>query len=91
MNSAGLPVEGVQITFPSPEDVSTAYDVGNAYSDALPETSVRGMAVLLNLEAPPWPGTPLGIVADVDGEQLSAQVQVARNAVTVVTAVVPDP
>jgi len=91
VNGASQPVEGVQVTFPAPEDVSTAYDAGDTYSDALPQTSTRGMAVLLNLDAPPWPGSALGIVAQIDGEQLSAQVQVARGAVTVVTAVVPDP
>jgi hypothetical protein len=91
VNSQRQPVEGVQITFPTPDDVSTAYDAGDTYSDALQQTSTRGMAILLNLDAPPWPGTPLGIVADIDGEQLSAQVQIARGAVTVVTAVVPDP
>jgi hypothetical protein len=84
-------VTGVQIAFPAPENVSTAYDAGDAYSDALPETSARGMAVLLNLQAPAWPGTPFGIVAELDGEQLSTEVQIARGAVTVVTAVVPDP
>jgi hypothetical protein len=91
VNGASQPVEGVQITFPAPEDISTAYDAGDTYSDALPETSTRGMAVLLNLDAAPWPGTPFGIVAQIDGVQLSAQVQIARGAVTVVTAVVPDP
>jgi hypothetical protein len=91
VNVASQPLEGVQITFPAPENVSIAYDAGDTYSDALPETSTRGMAVLLNLDAPPWPGSTLGVVADIDGEQLSAQVQIARGAVTVVTAVVPDP
>lgn len=91
VNGEGQPVEGVQITFPAPDDISTAYDAGDTYSDALPETSTRGMAVLLNLDAAAWPGTPFGIVAQIDGEQLSAQVQIARGAVTVVTAVVPDP
>jgi hypothetical protein len=91
VNGASQPVEGVQVTFPAAEDVSTAYDAGDTYSDALPETSTRGMAVLLNLAAEPWPGNALGIVAQIDGEQLSAQVQIARGAVTVVTAVVPDP
>lgn len=91
VNGTMQPIEGVQITFPAPENISTAYDAGDTYSDALPETSVRGMAVLLNLDAPPWPGTPFGIVADIDGEQLTADVQIVEGAVTVVTAVVPDP
>jgi hypothetical protein len=91
VNGTMQPIEGVQITFPAPENISTAYDAGDTYSDALPETSVRGMAVLLNLDAPSWPGTPFGIVADIDGEQLTADVQIVQGAVTVVTAVVPDP
>lgn len=91
VDTARQPVAGVQITFPAPESTSIAYDAGDAYSDALPETSARGMAVLLNLEAPPWPGTPLGIVAELDGAQLSTEVQIAGGAVTIVTAVVPDP
>lgn len=86
------PVEGVQITFPTPESVSTAYDAGDLYSDALASTSTRGMAVLLNVGgAAPFPGSLTSIVADLDGEQLTASVQIARGAVSVVTAVVPDP
>lgn len=91
VDSARQPVEGVQIAFPAPEDVSTAYDAGDTYSDALPETSARGMAVLLNIDAPAWPGGAFSIVANLDGDQLSAEVQIASGAVSVVTAVVPDP
>lgn len=91
VDSDERPVEGVQITFPSPDNVATAYDAGDSYSDALPTTSVRGMAVLLNLDAPAWPGSPLAIVADLDGDRLSAEVQLVRGAVSVVDAVIPDP
>jgi hypothetical protein len=83
-------VEGVQVTFPAPEDVSTAYDAGPIYSDALAQTSTRGTAVLLNITAPDYPGTALTIIATLDGERFTAPVQVARRAVTIVTAVVPD-
>jgi hypothetical protein len=91
VNSARQPLEGVQIAFPAPDDVSTAYDAGDAYSDALPQTSTRGMAVLLNIVAPPWPGGAYSVVATLDGEEFLAQVQIAEGAVSVVTAVVPDP
>ncbi len=86
----GTPVEGVQLTFPVPDQVSTAYDAGAIYSDALEQTSTRGTAVILNLSAPTYPGTALTIGATVDGELFTAPVQVARGAVTLVTAVVPD-
>lgn len=85
------PVEGVEIVFPSPDSVPIAYDAGDTYSDGLPTTATRGMAVLLNVDAPPWPGSPLAIVAELDGEPFRAGVQVASGAVTVVTARVPDP
>jgi hypothetical protein len=86
----GVEMEGVQLTFPAPEDVSTAYDAGSIYSDALAQTSTRGTAVLLNMDAPPYPGTPLSIGATLDGELFTASVRIARRAVTLVTAVVPD-
>lgn len=92
VDSDGEPVEGITITFPDPQNVATAYDAGDIYSDALDATSARGMAILLNLDAPAWPGSALTIVADRGGsDQLSAPVRLARGAVTVVSAVVPDP
>ena len=86
----GVAVEGVQVTFPAPEEASTAYDAGAIYSDALDRTSTRGTAVLLNLRAPVYPGTPLTLAATVGGELFTAPVQIAQGALTVVTAVVPD-
>ncbi|HTV18510.1 MAG TPA: hypothetical protein VMG12_07560 [Polyangiaceae bacterium] len=86
------PVEGVQITYPDPQSVATAYDAGDIYSDALDATSARGMAILLNQEAPEWPGTSADIYANLDGaSQLTARVRLVRGSVTVVSAVVPDP
>jgi hypothetical protein len=90
VDEVGVEMEGVQVTFPAPEDVSTAYDAGAIYSDALAQTSTRGTAVLLNMDAPSYPGTPLSIGATLDGELFTASVQIARRAVTLVTAVVPD-
>jgi hypothetical protein len=87
----GRPLEGVHVALPDPALVSTAYDNGDGYSDALEATSTRGMAVLLNLAAARYPGTPTGIVAEVDAEQFTTELRVAAGAVTVVTAVVPDP
>ena len=84
------PVEGVEIVFPSPDSVPIAYDAGDTYSDGLPTTATRGMAVLLNVDAPAWPGSPLAIVAELDDEPFQVPVRVASRAVTVVTAFVPE-
>jgi hypothetical protein len=71
--------------------VSTAYDSGDTYTDTEDSTSRRGMAVLLNLAAAKFPGGVTSILAEVDGQQLTLQLHIAQSAVTVVTAVVPDP
>jgi hypothetical protein len=91
IRESGAPIEGVRITFPLPEDVPTAYDAGDAFSSALEETSERGTALLLNMTAPQYPGVSTSIVADLDGEQLTAQLQIVGAALTVVSAVVPGP
>lgn len=91
VDERGAPLAGVRITIPDPAQVSTAYDAGDTYSDALDATSVRGTAVLLNLPAARYPGGATSITADIDGEPLTANLLIAQGAVTVVTAVVPDP
>jgi hypothetical protein len=85
------PLDGVHIAFPPPSDVSTAYDAGDIYSDALDATSTRGMAVLFNLSAAKYPGSPINIVAEIDGEQFGTELRIAAGAVTLVTAVIADP
>lgn len=87
----GVPLEGVRITFPTPEQVPTAYDAGAIFSSALEQTSDRGMALLVNMPAAPYPGIGTSIVAELDGQQLTAQLQIAAGTLTVVSAVVPDP
>jgi hypothetical protein len=87
----GGPIQGVHITFPDPDTISTAYDAGDTYSDELDTTSTRGTAILLNMSAPGFPGGATSIYADVDGEQFMTQVQIAAAGVTIVTAVVPNP
>jgi len=91
VTSNGIPIDGVAVTYPSPGDVAVAYDAGDTYSDALDQTSTRGTALLLNLTAPPYPGRTETLVAVIDGRQFSAEVQLAQSAVTVLSAVVPDP
>lgn len=90
VDGEGAAMEGVQVTYPAADEVSTAYDAGAIYSDALDQTSTGGTAILLNLTAPPYPGTSLTMGATVNGQRFTAPVQIALGAVTVVTAVVPD-
>jgi hypothetical protein len=87
----GVPIAGVQILVPPPEQVPTAYDAGDIFTSALEETSERGMALLVNMPAAPYPGVITTIVAELDGMQLSAEVQLAAGALSVVSAVVPEP
>jgi len=86
----GTPIEGVHIAFPAIEQVPTAYDAGDAFSSALDATSERGMALLVNMQAPAYPGGTTSVVAELDQQQLTAQLQVAAGALTVVSAVVPE-
>jgi hypothetical protein len=89
------PLEGVQITFPAPSLADIAYDTGETYGDGTDDvtdaTSTRGMAVLLNMSAAPYPGSVTSIVADVDGLQVSTEIQIAAGAVTVATVVIDEP
>jgi hypothetical protein len=91
VDERGAPAAGVRITIPDPAMFSTAYDAGDIYSDSLEATSERGMAILLNLPAAAYPGSATSIVADVSGEPLTTNLLIAQGAVTVVTAVIPDP
>jgi len=91
VTSGGVPIEGVTVIYPSPGDVAVAYDAGDTYSDALDETSTRGTALLMNLSAPPYPGRTETLVAELDGRQFNAQIQLSRSAITILSAVVPDP
>jgi hypothetical protein len=87
----GLALEGVQVQFPPPDQVPTAYDDGDIYTDALDATSTRGMAVLANLNAPPYPGGSTTIVANLDGATFTTEIQIAAGALTVVSAVIEQP
>jgi hypothetical protein len=86
-----VPAAGVRITIPDPIQFSTAYDAGDIYSDSQDATSARGMAIVLNLPAASYPGSATSIVADLNGEQFTTNLLIAQGAVTVVTAVIPDP
>jgi hypothetical protein len=91
VDERGAPAAGVRITIPDPTVIRTAYDAGDTYSDSLDATLDRGMALLLNLEAAAYPGSATSIVAEVDGVPLTTNLLIAQGAVTVVTAVIPDP
>jgi hypothetical protein len=87
----GLALEGVAIQFPPPDQIPTAYDAGDIYTDAVDATSTRGTALLANLNAPPYPGGSSTIVANLDGATFTTEIQIARGAVTVVSAVIERP
>jgi hypothetical protein len=88
VDELGAPVDGVTVTFPTPDDASIAYDAGDVYSDALTETSVRGTVVLLNLAAAPYPGSVTSIVATLASQpdrQFRAPLLVSAGMVTLFT------
>jgi hypothetical protein len=91
VRASGAPIDGVHIVFPDIDLVPTAYDAGDAFSSALDVTSERGMALLVNLQAPAYPGGSTSVVAELDGQRFTAQLQVAAGALTIVSAVLPDP
>jgi hypothetical protein len=91
VRASGAPISGVHIAFPTRELVPTAYDAGDAFSSVLDFTAERGMALLVNMQAPPYPGIATSVVAELDDLQFSAQLQIAAGALTIVSAVVPDP
>jgi hypothetical protein len=87
----GTPLEGVQIQFPPPARFPIAYDAGAIYTDAFDATSTRGMALIVNLDAPAYPGAPSTIVANLDGAAFTTDIQLASGALTVVSAVIEPP
>lgn len=91
IRTSGAPIPAVGIVFPARTQVPTAYDAGDAFSSALETTSDRGMALLVNMPAPPYPGGATSIVAALDDQEFTAQLQIAAGALTVVSAVVPEP
>jgi len=48
------------------------------------------MALLVNMPAAAYPGVITTVVAELDGVQLSLEVQLAAGALTNVSAVVPE-
>jgi hypothetical protein len=84
-----VPISGLRLVFPAPEDVGVAYDAGDIYSDAQLETSTRGTVVLLNLPAAGYPGVVTNVVAELPlllpDQQFRANLRVAAGSVTVLT------
>jgi hypothetical protein len=90
VDTLGVPLSGVSVTFPTPSDADVAYDAGDLYSDTLTETSVRGTVVLLNMAAAPYPGGLTSIAATVTSlpdSDFRAQLRVSAGAVTLDTVV----
>lgn len=84
----GVPVPGVSLTYPTPDDAGIAYDSGDLYSDLLTETSVRGTVVLLNLSAPPYPGGSTSIVAraaSLPDREFRSDLRITAGSVTLFT------
>ena len=83
-----VPIIGVSLTYPTPDDAGIAYDSGDLYSDGLTETSVRGTVVLLNLSAAPYPGGSTSIVARVASSpdrEFRSDLRVTAGSVTIFT------
>lgn len=90
VRSNGVALPDVHISVPPATQVPTAYDAGDIFTSAIDATSERGMALLVNMPAAPYPGITTSVVAELDDQQFSAQVQIVSGALTVVSAVVPD-
>jgi hypothetical protein len=88
VSEQGAPVPQVQLRFPAPGDVAVAYDVGDAYSDQVTETSARGTLVLLNMPAGTYPGTLTSVTVQVNGANQNISIRTIVGGVSVVTAVV---
>ena len=91
VRASGAPIPDVHIEFPRVDQVPTAYDAGDAFSSALNATSDRGMALLVNMQAAPYPGSTTSVIAALDDRQFGAELQIAAGALTIVSAVVPEP
>jgi hypothetical protein len=88
VDELGVPISGLRLVFPAPEDVGVAYDAGDIYADAQLETSTRGTVVLLNLPAARYPGVVTNVVAELASlpmQQFRANLRVAAGSVTVLT------
>lgn len=91
VRASGAPISDVHVAFPPPEQAPTAYDAGDAFSSVLDATGDRGMALLVNLQAARYPGSATSVVAELDDLQFRAELQIAAGALTIVSAVVPEP
>lgn len=93
VTSDNLPVSGVKLSI---SGQTVAYDAGNTYTDAqgappLGATQGRGMAVVVNYVASPFPGGPVTLeyVKPLSNMPTALNLRVANGAVTFRTVVVP--
>jgi hypothetical protein len=78
----GLPLSGVSVAV---ADGRVAYDAGTLFSDGVEVTQERGAAALLNLPAVTFPGGSSEVQVTVDGETSLVEIELSRDAVTLVT------
>lgn len=86
----GTPIPGVEVVNPPVTDTSRiAYDSGpGEYSDSFLATEERGVAVIANYAAVPYPGATLELIARLGEDEYAVDVQVAANSISVVTAII---
>lgn len=83
VDTADRPISGIRILDTTAiNGAVVAYDGGNTYNDSFEETDAGGSALLLNVEAIPFPGEAVTIAFNHDGLDSSFVVDVARDAIT---------
>jgi hypothetical protein len=82
--SGSQPVADVEVTAPSGS--TAAYDAGSSYTDAFTATQARGIVILFNVSAAPFPGKTVAISYRTSGGASSRSVSAisVSNATTVV-------
>lgn len=83
VDTADRPVSGIRILDTTAiNGAVVAYDGGNTYNDSFEATDAGGSALLLNVEAIPFPGEAVPIAFNHNNLDLSFEVDVARDAIT---------
>jgi hypothetical protein len=92
VDPTGASIPDVALINPTGTPASIAYDAGvGVYSDIFDATDARGVAVIVNYPTLAYPGAALQLVASLNTNQYRVDIQVAADAVTVVTAVITEP
>ncbi len=92
VDDSDVPLSGVAVIYPPSTLASVAYDSGDGlYLDSFDETDERGVAVIVNVPAAPYPGVTLTLLAELNDVTHDVAVTIASDSVSVVTAVITDP